>query len=150
MTTIDGQASLVISSDTYTAADVTKALGIEPDWSAEKGDLRPRTNSGAEPIRRRFYETSMWALEVDSSPATMMSVDDDESKGFATLQVLVDRLLGRGPMLAHMRQFYTIQLNWYGTSGGHQAAFTLPIGLLRDLAELGLDVFGTVYAAPAD
>ncbi|MCU1469873.1 MAG: hypothetical protein JWQ39_1022 [Glaciihabitans sp.] len=142
---IDGQASLVISSDTYAAADVTKFLGIDPDWSAEKGDLRPRTNGGIEPIRRRFYETSMWALEVDASPATMMAVDDDESKGFGTLQVLVDRLLGRGEMLAHVRQYYSAQLSWYGTAAGSQASFVLPGALIRDIGELGLDVVGTVY-----
>jgi hypothetical protein len=142
---IDGQASLVISSETYTAADVTKFLGVEPDWSAEKGDLRPRTNSGNEPIRRRFYESSMWALEVDSTPATMMAVDEDEAKGFATLHVLVDRLLGRGEMLAHVKQYYSVQLSWFGTAAGGQASFLLPGGLLRDIAELGLDVIGTVY-----
>ena len=145
MTIMDGMASLVIASATYRAADVTTALGIEPDWSAEKGDLRARPGSANEPIRRRFHETSMWVLEVDSTPATMMAVDDDDAKGFATLQVLADRLMGRGPTLAQMRGAYDITLHWYGTSASPQGGFVLPIQLVRDLAELGLDLIGNVY-----
>jgi hypothetical protein len=146
---IDGQASLVITSETYTAADVTRALGIQPDLSAEKGDLRPRNNAGSEPIRRRYYETSVWALEVDSTPATMMAVDEDAAKGFATLHVLVDRLLGRGDMLGQIRQYYTVSLNWYGTAAEGQTTAVLPSGLLRDIAELGLDLVVTLYPREA-
>ncbi len=142
---IDGQASLVITSDTHTAADVTRALGIQPDLSAEKGDLRPRGNGGVEPIRRRHYEASVWALEVDSTPATMMAVDEDAAKGFATLHVLIDRLLGRGETLAQIRQYYTVALSWYGTAAEGQTTALLPSGLLRDIAELGLDLVVTLY-----
>jgi hypothetical protein len=146
MSVIDGMASLVISSPLHPAYYVTDMLGIAPDWSAEKGDRRPRNgDTGNEPIRRRLYDTSMWVLEVSSDPGTKMAIADDDAKGFATLQVLADRLLGRGPMLAQLRQDYSIDLSWYGTAGGTQAGFVLPIGLIRDLAELGLDIGGTVY-----
>jgi hypothetical protein len=144
---IDGMATLVISSPNHPAYYVTEVLGIEPDWSADKGDLRPRGNdTGNEPIRRRVYDTSMWVLEVDSNPGTKMAMVDDDAKGFATLQVLADRLLGRGPMLARIRVDYKVELTWYGTAGGSQAGFMLPTTLLSDLAELGLDVYCTVYA----
>lgn len=144
---IDGMATLVISSPNHPAYYVTEVLGIDPDWSAEKGDLRPRSgDTGNEPIRRRVYDTSMWVLEVDSNPATKMAIAEDESKGFATLQVLADRLLGRGPAIAQIRLDYTVELTWYGTAGGAQAGFVLPATLLADLAELGLDVNCTVYA----
>jgi hypothetical protein len=146
MTMIDGKATLVISSATHRASDVTVALGIQPDWSAERGDERVRLDGTSVSMRRRFYETSMWALEVDASPATMMSVDDDDAKGFGTLVVLVDRLLGRGPSLAMLRENdYTMYIHWYGTSGSHQGGFVLPISLLRDIAELGCDFMGNVY-----
>ncbi len=144
---IDGMASLVISSPNHPAYWVTSVLGIEPDWMAEKGDPRPRdSDTGNEPIRRRVYDTSMWVLEVESNPGTKMAVVEDAAKGFATLQVLADRLLGRGPALAQIRVDYTVELTWYGTASGPQSGFLLPSGLLADLAELGLDVFGTVYA----
>jgi hypothetical protein len=147
MTMIDGMATLVISSPNHPAYYVTEVLGIDPDWSADRGDLRPRSgDTGNEPIRRRVYDTSMWVLEVDSNPATKMAIAEDESKGFATLQVLADRLLGRGPGLAQLRLDYSVELTWYGTAGGSQAGFVLPSALLADLAELGLDVNCTVYA----
>jgi hypothetical protein len=146
MTMIDGMATLVISSPNHPAYYVTEVLGIEPDWSADKGDLRPRSgDTGNEPIRRRVYDTSMWVLEVDSNPATKMAIAEDESKGFATLQVLADRLLGRGPAIAQIRLDYKVELTWYGTAGGSQAGFVLPTTLIADLAELGLDVNCTVY-----
>jgi hypothetical protein len=146
MTMIDGMATLEISSPLHPAYYVTEVLGIQPDWFAEKGDLRPRTgDTGNEPIRRRVYDTSMWVLEVDSNPATKMAVAEDEAKGFATLQVLADRLLGRGPMLAEIRLDYKVELTWYGTAAGTQAGFVLPSSLLADLADLGLDVNCTVY-----
>lgn len=147
MTMIDGMATLVISSANNPAYYVTEVLGIGPDWSADKGDLRPRSgDSGNEPIRRRVYDTSMWVLEVDSNPATKMAIAEDESKGFATLQVLADRLLGRGPAIAQIRLDYKVELTWYGTAGASQAGFVLPTKLIGDLAELGLDVSCTVYA----
>ena len=143
---IDGMATFVVSSPNNPAYYVTEVLGIEPDWSADKGDLRPRGNdTGNEPIRRRVYDTSMWVLEVDSNPATKMAIAEDEAKGFATLQVLADRLLGRGPAIAQIRLDYKVELTWYGTAGGSQAGFVLPTTLLADLAELGLDVNCTVY-----
>jgi hypothetical protein len=146
MTMIDGMATLVISSPNHPAYYVTEVLGISPDWSADKGDPRPRGNdTGNEPIRRRVYDTSMWVLEVDSNPGTKMAMVDEDAKGFATLQVLADRLLGRGPMLAQIRRDYAVELTWYGTAGGSQAGFVLPASLLSDLAELGLDVNCTVY-----
>jgi hypothetical protein len=146
MTMIDGMATLVISSPNNPAYYVSEVLGLAPDWSADKGDLRPRGNdTGNEPIRRRHYDTSMWVLEVDSNPATKMAIAEDDSKGFATLQVLAERLLGRGPAIAQIRLDYKVELTWYGTAGGSQAGFVLPAGLIADLAELGLDVNCTVY-----
>jgi hypothetical protein len=146
MTMIDGMATLVISSPNHPAYYVSEVLGIAPDWSADKGELRPRSgDTGNEPIRRRHYDTSMWVLEVDSNPGTKMAMTEDDSKGFATLQVLADRLLGRGPALAQIRMDYKVELTWYGTAGGSQAGFLLPVTLLSDLAELGLDVNCTVY-----
>jgi hypothetical protein len=147
MTMIDGMATLVISSPNHPAYYVSEVLGIEPDWSADKGDPRPRSgDTGNEPIRRRVYDTSMWVLEVDSNPATKMVIAEDESKGFATLQVLADRLLGRGSGLAQLRLDYKVELTWYGTAGASQSGFVLPSALIADLAELGLDVNCTVYA----
>jgi hypothetical protein len=147
MSMIDGVATLEISSPANPAAYVTTVLGIEPDWSAERGDLRPRQgDSGSEPIRRRVYDTSMWVLEVESNPGTKMAIDEDDAKGFATLQVLVDRLFGRGPLLAQLKQHYRVELTWYGTAGASQAGFMLPSSLLAALGELGLDVLCTVYA----
>jgi hypothetical protein len=147
MTMIDGMATLVISSPEHPASYVTTVLGVEPDWSAEKGDLRPRQgDTGSEPIRRRTYDAAMWVLEVDSNPGTKMAVDEDDAKGFATLQVLADRLFGRGALLAELRANYTIELTWYGTAGAAQAGFVLPASLLAALAELALDVNCTVYA----
>ena len=151
MTMIDGMASFVISSTSQTAADVTLALGIEPDWSAEKGDPRVRKDGAPVAGRRAFHETSMWGLDVDSTPATMMAVDEDDAKSVATLYVLVDRLLGRGPVLAELRQSgYKVSLSWYGTAGGSQGGFMIPIDLLRDLAELGCDLYGNVYGQDSD
>jgi hypothetical protein len=147
MTMIDGMATLVISSPDHPAYYVTQVFGLEPDWSAEKGDLRPRQGDQAnEPIRRRVYDTSMWVLEVDSNPGTKMAMVEDDAKGFGTLQVLTDRLLGRGAAIAQIRADYKVELTWYGTAGGSQAGFMLPATLLADLAELGLDVFCTVYS----
>lgn len=150
MTMIDGMASLIISSDTYSAAEVSSSLGIEPDWSAERGDRRLRADGAPVAGRRAFHEKSSWALEVDSTPATMMAVDEDEYKSFATLFVLVDRLWGRGPLLAELRPRYTVQISWFGTATSRQVGFVLPLPLMRDLAELGLDLYTNVYPFDAD
>ena len=144
---IDGMATLVISSADHPAYYVTQVLGVQPDWSAEKGDLRPRQGDApSEPIRRRVYDTSMWVLEVDSDPGTKMAMVEDDAKGFGTLQVLAERLLGRGAAIAQIRVDYKVELTWYGTAGASQAGFVLPSTLLADLAELGLDVNCTVYS----
>jgi len=144
---IDGMATLVISSPDHPAYYVTQVLGVEPDLAAEKGDLRPRQlDTGNEPIRRRVYDTSMWVLEVESDPGTKMAMVEDDAKGFGTLQVLADRLMGRGQLLAQIRADYSVELTWYGTASGSQTGFMLPAALLSDLAELGLDVNCTVYA----
>ena len=52
----------------------------------------------------------------------MMAVDEDEYKGFATLFVLVDRLWGRGSLLAELRPRFTTQISWFGTAASRQAA----------------------------
>jgi hypothetical protein len=147
MSLIDGMATLVISSPDHPAYYVTQVLGVQPDWSAEKGDARPRQGDQAnEPIRRRVYDTSMWVLEVDADPGTKMAMIEDDAKGFGTLQVLADRLLGRGPAIAQIRVDYKVEMTWYGTAGASQTGFMLPVSLLADLAELGLDVNCTVYS----
>ena len=48
MTMIDGMATLVISSPDHPAYYVTQVLGVQPDWSAEKGDPRPRQGDAGE------------------------------------------------------------------------------------------------------
>jgi hypothetical protein len=148
MTLFDGAASLTIYSDAGLAAHVTTELQIVPSYVGEIGESRQaqRFEADGTPSRQFFYKNATWDLTVSADEARAFAADDDTA-GFASLQVLVDQLAGKENTLAALRRAgYRTNISWYGTSGSHQGGFVLTASLMLSLGQLGCDLYGNVYS----
>ena len=132
------KASLSIYSDTHThtAAEVTRALGIEPTRSAEKGDPRgkARLDASENPAKRYYFKHSFWDFQVD-----------DEPDGTSSVLRLAEALSGKADVLAQLRQNYRTSIWFYGSSDSTQAGFVYPAEVLAALAPLGCDLHFDIY-----
>ena len=136
---VDGTASLVIQSTSRSVAEITALLQITPTRAGDRGDPIRVHQSGVGAGRRN--ETTVWTLECE--PPNPESGDDD---GVASLSALVAALVGKEAILAELRGVgCTTTVWWYGCSDSEQGGFVLSTELLRELAGLGCDLFGSVY-----
>jgi hypothetical protein len=151
MTILDGAASLTIYSETQSASAITVALQLTPTFLGEVGEPRAplRIGSGGSPAKQFFYKSATWDLTIDADEARPFARDDDTA-GFASLQLLVDRLARKAEALQALRTDYRTIISWYGTSGSHQGGFILPAPLLLALGQLGCDVYGNIYSFADD
>ena len=142
---IDGTATLVIYSDTLTAAEVTDALGITPTEAHEKGDPT-RAGIAGRPLRadRLTYQRAQWSLEA---PQPEDQPDDTE---LASVSRLVDIVKHKADELRALRATCETIIWWYGSSDNSQGGFVMTAGLLADLGSLGCDLYGTAYLDDAE
>jgi hypothetical protein len=145
MTLLDGQASLTVYSDVRSAADVTTELQMAPTYIGEIGEPHgpQRFEADGTAATQFFYKSATWNLTISADEARDSAADDDTA-GFASLQVLVDRLSDRKSVLASLRAAdYRTIISWYGTSGSRQGGFVMPASLMLSLGELGCDLYGS-------
>ena len=107
---IDSQASLLITSETHTSAEVTRVLGIEPSRSWEVGDPRGKARDGRP---QRYHTRSGW--QISASEGERGSVN-----GFMGLAAALE---GKEHLLAELRQNYEMSIWWDGLSDSEQPGF---------------------------
>lgn len=134
-------ASLSFHGETRSAADVTAALGIEPTATHERGEPR-RTVSGRPSKFGGDYPTAHWSYAVKSPHAG--------ESGTSSLRELLRLFRGKAPTIDRLRQDFDVRLWWSGMSDSSQGGFVFDVELIRDLAALGCDFYGTVFASEPD
>jgi hypothetical protein len=116
----NGEATLIIKSDSLTSAQITDALGLQPTRTAERSD-------------------AVWAL--DGEPNS----DPSDQTGFGSMRNLLSVLAGKAESIDSLRRSCDIVLDWHGFSDSEQGGFVIPADVIRAAAALGCDLFGTVY-----
>jgi hypothetical protein len=139
---VESSASLVITSVTLTAEQVTQHLGIEPSASRNIGDPHgaPRPDASGVVVQRTARET-FWCLDSGAGRA---------SDSFSSLVALAELLRGKRDNLASLRPTCTTTIIWGGFSDSEQGGFVFQASLLADLGALGCDLYGTVYLSEVD
>lgn len=134
------RASFDVYSDTKTVNQISTMLGLEPTRAGDKGDLTPAGRAGRDLAPEHLrYQRTRWSLTVASEPG------EEDQTGLSSLRELVSRLQPRSHVLAELRQGGETRLWWSGDSDSTQGGFVLEMDLIRSLAELGCDVFGTAF-----
>jgi heme-degrading monooxygenase HmoA len=135
---VDSSAILKILSDSLTCDEITKALGIEPSLSHDKGDPKgkPRPDAHGTLVQRR-YDSAVWSWHAETS--------DDTTVGPSSLEQIVSTFASRADALATLRESCTILVDYRGHSDSTQGGFVFPAEVVAGLAALGCDVFGSVY-----
>ena len=127
---IDSQASLLITSETHTSAEVTRVLGLEPSRSWEKGDPMGKPRDGRQ---QRYRDRSGWRI----------SCAEGEPSSISGFMGLASALEGKEGLLADLRAHYEMSIWWDGITDSEQPGFHFTIEALRRIAELGCDVMGS-------
>jgi Domain of unknown function (DUF4279) len=115
------KATLRLSSDTATAAQVTRRLGLAPSFSAECGE--PITPSN--PTRLR--DSCLWRLD---------SRLDDHQPLHRHLVDLLDQLVGKHQVLTELAVSYDIDWFCLAATDNTQGSVELPHELIARLAAL--------------
>jgi hypothetical protein len=116
------RATLSIRSDSLTHDQITTKLQIESDS-----------------LRGSSRAPQAWTKTWEDD-----GLSDDQT-GFASLRALVDRLLPVQITLDELKNSSEMSLWWSGDSDSWQGGFVIPNELLRDLGELGIDLYGTAF-----
>ena len=125
------RAALAIQHESLGPQHVTEVLGLEPTESFEAGDPYARGT------RRRAH--SHWALD---NPA-----DIDEAPLDDQLRTLLDRVRPAALQLRQLRdEGYRLVWTCYVEECDGDGAVMLSHGLLRDLADLPVDLWVESYA----
>ncbi|MFN4001709.1 DUF4279 domain-containing protein [Microcella sp.] len=136
---VESSASLVITSPTLSAEQITQSLGITPSTSRNIGDPHgaPRPDASGVVVQRTARET-FWRLDSGAglSPGS-----------FSGLVALAELLSDKSEQLASLRPLCTTVISWGGFSDSDQGGFVFPAALLTDLGALGCDLYGTAYLA---
>lgn len=139
---VDSSAVLKILSDSLTCDEITKALGIEPSLSHDKGDPKgkPRPDAHGTLMQRR-HDRAVWSWFAEPS--------DDTTDAQSSLEQIVSTFASRADALATLRQYCTIVVDYWGHSDSTQGGFVFPAEVVAGLATLGCDVYGSVYTDSA-
>lgn len=139
---VESSASLVITSKTLTAEQITQELGIEPSASGNTGDPHgaPRPDASGVVVQRTARET-YWRLDSGAGHA---------ADSFSSLVALADLLRDKRDNLESLRPMCTTVISWGGFSDSGQGGFVFQASLLADLGALGCDLYGTAYLSEVD
>lgn len=139
----DDIATLAIYSDHLSAAAVTTALGVEPTSIHEIGDTRRRSRSRrAGSHSPTQYTHSLWEHTVRADPG-LSTVPD--AAGSTSIRLLVEVFREKQAQLDRLRDDYELRLWWSAISSSTQAPFVFDAELIRGLAVIGCDLYGTAY-----
>lgn len=134
---VDSSASLVITSTTLTAEQITDRLGIDPSASRNVGEPigAPRVDASGHSVQCRATEAH-WRRDADAGGT---------NDSFTSLVALAQLLRGKHDHLATLRPECTTVIIWGGFSDSEQGGFVFPASLLADLGAVGCDLQGTTY-----
>lgn len=137
----NNRASLSVHSDTYTVAQISHMLGIEPESAGDVGDLTPSGRAGRN-MKPQYltYQRTFWSLHEESPEA-----EGEDETGFSALRKLVERLLPVKDRLAELREGGETVIWWSGDSDCTQGGFVLEPDLLDALSVLGCHIYGTAF-----
>jgi hypothetical protein len=136
-------ASLSISSERRTVAEITERIGVYPSRFADTGQLtRQGVNDRRNvPPEYRTYSRTHWSLDADES-----LMDPDDETGFSAVRVLMDAVRDSAAAIAEMAATDSeVVVVWSGYSDSFQGGFVIPPDLVRDLAAIGAELYGTAY-----
>lgn len=141
----NNRASLSVQSDTYTVAQISDMLGIEPESAGDVGDLT-RSGLAGRSMKPQYltYQRTFWSLHEQSPEA-----DGEDETGFSALRTRVKRLLPVEDRLAELREGGETVIWWSGDSDSTQGGFVLEPDLLEALSVLGCPVHGTAFLSEA-
>ena len=126
-----GRASLSVVSTETDPALISEILGLAPTLVKLRGSAR---RSG------RLLEHNVWTIDVGRSWNT-----DADKTGTRSLQDLVNHVrpaIGRFPLLP---ADCDARIWWSADSDSTQGGFVISTDLAANIAELGVDVYATVY-----
>jgi hypothetical protein len=129
-----GKASFVAKSQTASAADFGRRIGVQASRAWELGD------PGREPASKRDH--AAWILDRD------LEVEDQSlDVGLLQLLALFD---GHEAEIKALGADYDMYVQCYASSDSTQGGFVLGSTVMRRMGQLGLDLLCTVYLADED
>ena len=126
-----GRASLVVTSTETEPEAVSQLLAMEPSEVRRKGTA---LRSG------RIHDHHVWSIDV----GTLANTDDDQT-GTRVLRELLDRSRPATRRIQILPADCEVRIWWSADSDSGQGGFVLPADLVGQIAELGVDLYGTVY-----
>lgn len=126
-----GRASLTVISTETDPALVSEIVELAPTSIKRRGSV---SRSG------RLLDHHVWTIDVEQS----INAEDDRS-GTRALKELVAAArpgIGRFPLLP---PDCSARIWWSADSDSTQGGFVIPVELAAGIAELGVDVYATVY-----
>lgn len=115
---------------------IAELLTIEPSEARRKGTL---LRSG------RTLDYHVWSIDVE----TMTNTDSDQT-GSAALRELLDRSRPATDTIHHLPDDCEVRIWRSADSNSTQGGFVLPADLISQIAQLGVDLYGTVYLEDDD
>ena len=135
------RATLSVHGTGTTAAAIADALGMAGHEENERGDATKAASAGRRVgPGRDVPPRSHWSW---TAPDEL--IDPDDQTGFGAVQALVSVFAGKAAALESLRPDCETIIWWSGDSDSSQGGFVVPAGLLRALAELGCDLYGTAF-----
>ncbi|AWB96278.1 hypothetical protein DCE93_11975 [Agromyces badenianii] len=128
-----GRASLTVVSTETDPALISEILGLVPTRVALRGSVR---RSG------RPLEHNVWTIDVEQSPNADADADETGT------QALRDLVTGARPAIGKLSRLpddCDAKIWWSADSDSTQGGFVLRAELAASIAELGVDVYATVY-----
>jgi hypothetical protein len=126
-----GRASLTVVSTETDPAHISEILGLVPTRMMLRGSV---SSSG------RQLDHNVWTMDVEHRFNT-----EDDKTGTRALSDLVTAAssgIGRFPLLP---TDCSARIWWSADSDSTQGGFVIPVELAAGIAELGVDVYATVY-----
>lgn len=138
---VANRSTLSIYSDTRAVAEITAALGIEPQNGADVGQPTRAALAGrALAAEYMSHQRTSWSF--DSGPSF---VDGEDDQGVGSLRALVEVFRGKADVLRSLRPECEMVIWWSGDADSSQGTFVIPADLLADLALLGCEFRGTTF-----
>ncbi|GAA1940969.1 hypothetical protein [Agromyces allii] len=126
-----GRASLTVVSRETEPTLISEILGLEPTSMKLRGSA---SRSG------RLLDHNVWTMDIDHSRNT----EDDQTGTRALRELVAAARPGVGQFQLPSTDC-SARIWWSADSDSTQGGFVLPVELAAGIAELGVDVYATVY-----
>jgi hypothetical protein len=126
-----GRASLTVVSTETDPTLISEILGLVPTRTKLRGSVR---RSG------RPLDHNVWTMDLERRFNT--EADQTGTRALSDLVTAARSGIGRFPLLP---TDCSARISWSADSDSTQGGFVIPVELAARLAELGVDVYATVY-----